>query len=114
MTAPGPGGATRKDRHAAPYWLEPPPTPPHPTASPTGNRFLRGVVVVLFAALGLFIGGMAGSAFVLLDYAVGTVLMLVGMWVGLALGIWLGVWVIRRTPRPINPAQYPNQTFRRV
>ena len=57
---------------------------------------------------------MTGSAFVVVDYALGTILMMVGMWVGLALGIWFGVKVTSRPRQPIDPARYPNRIFRRV
>jgi hypothetical protein len=86
--------------------------PPDPQPPQPKRGWLHGLAILALAALGTIIGGMIGSAFVLLDYAVGTVLMLVGMWVGLSLGIWFGFWVTRPHP-PIDPARYPNRVIRR-
>jgi hypothetical protein len=94
-----------------PHWGTPP--APRPAKHPGG--FGRGLAIVALAIGGTAIGGMAGSAFVLVDYGVGTVLTLVGMWLGLTLGIWFGVRVTRpRPPRPpIDPARYPNRIISR-
>jgi hypothetical protein len=92
-----------------PGWIPQQPPAPQP---PRRRGWLRGLAIFALAALGTIIGGMIGSAFVLLDYAVGTVLMLVGMWLGLALGIWFGVWVTRQHP-PVDPARYPNRIISR-
>jgi predicted lipid-binding transport protein (Tim44 family) len=75
----------------------------------------RALAVTALGLVGATIGGMAGSAFVVVDMGIGTVLMLVGMWLGLTLGIWLGFRVTRpRPPRPpIDPARYPNRVIRR-
>jgi predicted lipid-binding transport protein (Tim44 family) len=75
----------------------------------------HALAITALGLVGATIGGMAGSAFVVVDMGVGTVLMLVGMWLGLTLSIWLGFRVTRpRPPRsPIDPARYPNRVIRR-
>lgn len=91
-----------------PGWQpQPPPAPPQPPR----RSWLQVVAIVVLAALGLILGGMTGSAFVVVDYALGTILMLVGMWLGLTLGIWFGFWVTSPNRRPVDAARYPNRTI---
>jgi hypothetical protein len=70
------------------------------------------LAITVLGLVGAIVGGMAGSAFVVVDMGIGTVLMLVGMWLGLSLGIWLG-FRVTRPHAPIDPTRYPNRVIRR-
>ena len=96
-----------------PNWPTPQPIPP-PIAGRRPGGWKRGLIITALAVVGVVAGGMIGSSFVLVNEALGVVLMMVGLWVGLALGIWFGVKLAARPRPPIDPGQYPNQTFRRV